>query len=69
MTTPDFIMVAHLISGIITDRGGVVCHAAILAREFDIPCIVGCQTATTTITDGEQIRLDAISGIVVSVIQ
>ncbi|MCQ6562802.1 PEP-utilizing enzyme [Paenibacillus mendelii] len=69
MTTPEFIEVAHLISGLITDRGGIVCHAAILAREFNIPCIVGCQTATTTIKNGDQIRLDAISGIVVSVIQ
>lgn len=69
MTTPEFIEVAHLISGLITDRGGVVCHAAILAREFNIPSVVGCQTATTTIKDGDQIRLDATSGIVVSVIQ
>lgn len=68
MTTPEFIEVAHLISGLITDRGGVVCHAAILAREFGIPCVVGCLTATETIKDGDHIRLDAISGIVVSVI-
>ncbi|MFF2483771.1 PEP-utilizing enzyme [Paenibacillus sp. NPDC058071] len=69
MTTPDFIEVAHLITGIITDRGGVVCHAAILAREFNIPCVVGCQTATTSIKDGDQIRLDATAGIVLGVIQ
>ncbi|WP_199615250.1 PEP-utilizing enzyme [Paenibacillus alkalitolerans] len=69
MTTPDFIKVAHLISGIITDRGGVVCHAAILAREFNIPCVVGCQTATTTIKDGDQIRLDATAGVVLGVIE
>ncbi|MFD1676728.1 PEP-utilizing enzyme [Alicyclobacillus fodiniaquatilis] len=69
MTTPDFIVIAHLISGMITDRGGVVCHAAILAREFNIPCVVGCKTATTTITDGELIRLDATAGIVLGVIQ
>jgi phosphohistidine swiveling domain-containing protein len=67
MTTPDFVLVAHLISGMIADRGGVVCHAAILAREFHIPCVVGCQTATTTIQDGEHIRLDATAGIVLSV--
>ncbi|GGD60245.1 PEP-utilizing enzyme [Paenibacillus nasutitermitis] len=69
MTTPHFIEVAHLISGLVTDRGGVVCHAAILAREFNIPCIVGCQTATAAIKNGDRIRLDAISGIVVRVIQ
>lgn len=69
MTTPDFIEVAHLISGIITDRGGVVCHAAILAREFNIPCIVGCHTSTTNIKDGDQIRLDATAGVVLGVIE
>lgn len=69
MTTPDFVEIAHLISGIITDRGGVVCHAAILSREFNIPCVVGCGTATTTIRDGDLIRLDATSGIVLGVIQ
>ncbi|WP_274365877.1 PEP-utilizing enzyme [Paenibacillus thermotolerans] len=69
MTTPDFVEVAHLISGIVTDRGGVVCHAAILAREFNIPCVVGCQTATTNIKDGDLIRLDATAGIVLGVIQ
>lgn len=69
MTTPDFIEVAHLISGIITDRGGVVCHAAILAREFQIPCVVGCQTATTTIKEGKKILLDATASIVMGVIE
>jgi phosphoenolpyruvate synthase/pyruvate phosphate dikinase len=67
MTTPDFIEIANLIAGLITDRGGVVCHAAILAREFNIPCIVGCHDATQTIIDGEIIRMDAISGVVMGV--
>ncbi|WP_188889675.1 PEP-utilizing enzyme [Paenibacillus radicis (ex Gao et al. 2016)] len=64
MTTPDFIEVAPLIAGLVTDRGGIVCHAAILAREFNLPCIVGCGNATETITSGQKIRIDAISGIV-----
>lgn len=64
MTTPEFIQVAHLIAGLITDNGGVLCHAAILAREFNIPCIVGCCDATTAINDGEMIRMDAVSGVV-----
>jgi phosphohistidine swiveling domain-containing protein len=67
MTTPDFIEIANLITGLVTDRGGVVCHAAILAREFNIPCIVGCYDATKTIKDGEIIRMDAISGVVMGV--
>jgi phosphohistidine swiveling domain-containing protein len=67
MTTPDFIEIANLITGLVTDRGGVLCHAAILAREFNIPCIVGCHDATKTIKDGEIIRMDAISGVVMGV--
>jgi len=67
MTTPDFIEVAHRIIGLVTDRGGVVCHAAVLAREFNIPCIVGCGNATTVIKDGERIRVDAVSGVVMGV--
>ncbi|WP_337103326.1 PEP-utilizing enzyme [Paenibacillus sp. YIM B09110] len=64
MTTPDFIEVAPLIAGLVTDRGGIVCHAAILAREFNIPCIVGCRNATEVVKSGQKIRMDAISGIV-----
>jgi phosphohistidine swiveling domain-containing protein len=67
MTTPDFIMIAELISGIVADRGGVLCHAAILAREYNIPCIVGCVDATSTINEGQIIRMDAVSGVVVGV--
>ncbi|MBP1989513.1 PEP-utilizing enzyme [Paenibacillus eucommiae] len=64
MTTPDFIEVAELIAGLVTDRGGIVCHAAILAREFNITCIVGCGNATEAVINGQKIRIDAISGIV-----
>ncbi|WP_042160034.1 PEP-utilizing enzyme [Paenibacillus gorillae] len=64
MTTPDFIEVAPLIAGLVTDRGGIVCHAAILAREFNIPCIVGCGNATEAVKSGQKIRIDAVSGIV-----
>jgi len=63
-TTPDFIEVASRIAGLVTDRGGIVCHAAILARELNIPCIVGCGNATEAVTSGRKIRIDAISGIV-----
>lgn len=64
MTDPDFILLADRIAGLVTDQGGRLCHAAILAREWGLPCVVGCRDATETITDGRQIRLDAIAGIV-----
>jgi pyruvate,water dikinase len=67
MTDPSFLEVADRIAGLITDRGGLVCHAAILAREFRLPCIVGCRNATEVIRDGEPIRMDAFAGIVTRV--
>jgi phosphohistidine swiveling domain-containing protein len=67
MADPDFIHVAKLIAGLVTDRGGVLCHAAILARELNLPCIIGCEHATQTIGDGQWIRLDAASGIVMGI--
>lgn len=67
MTTPDFVIVAKRIAGIVTDRGGSLCHAAILAREYGLPCIVGCQNATQLISDGQWVRLDATSGVVMRV--
>ncbi|QHT63266.1 hypothetical protein GXP70_27090 [Paenibacillus lycopersici] len=69
MTDPSFLAVAGRIAGLITDRGGQVCHAAILAREFRLPCIVGCRDATQVIQDGELIRMDALAGIVTRVAQ
>ncbi|MBB6730026.1 PEP-utilizing enzyme [Cohnella zeiphila] len=64
MTDPSFLAVADRIAGLLTDRGGLVCHASILAREFNLPCIVGCRNATEVIRDGEPIRMDAFAGIV-----
>jgi len=64
MSDPDFIVVADRIAGLITEQGGLVCHAAILAREWDLPCIVGCRNATTMISDGQYIRMDGATGTV-----
>ena len=62
MTTPDYISAMEKASGFITDEGGITCHAAILSREFDVPCIVGTVNATKEIKDGEIIELDAYTG-------
>ena len=62
MTTPDYISAMEKASGFITDEGGITCHAAILSREFDVPCIVGTINATSRIKDGEIIELDAYTG-------
>lgn len=62
MTTPDYISAMEKASGFITDEGGITCHAAIISREFNVPCIVGTINATKELKDGELIELDAYSG-------
>ena len=64
MTTPDFVPLIGKAAAIVTDEGGILCHAAIVSRELDIPCIVGTNNATKTIKDGDIIEVDAKKGIV-----
>ncbi|HFC76918.1 MAG TPA: hypothetical protein ENJ27_01675 [Candidatus Moranbacteria bacterium] len=63
-TTPDFVPIFNKISAIVTDEGGVICHAAIVAREMKIPCIVGTKIATKTFKDNDTIEIDAEKGII-----
>lgn len=58
MTVPKFISIMKQASAIITDEGGTTCHAAILARELKIPCIVGCKNATKQLNDGDMIEVN-----------
>lgn len=62
MTDPDWEPIMKKASGIITNRWGRTCHAAIISRELGIPCVVGCGDATEKITDGQEITLDCSSG-------
>lgn len=62
MTTPDYVFAMEKAAGFITDEGGITCHAAILSREFNVPCIVGTVNATKEIQDGQMIELDAYAG-------
>jgi pyruvate,water dikinase len=64
MTTPDFVPAMKRASAIVTDRGGRTAHAAIVSRELGIPCIVGSETATATLKDGQVITVDGSNGIV-----
>ena len=64
MTRPDMLFHLQKAGAIITDFGGVLSHAAILSREFGIPCITGTQTATTTLRDGQEIIVDANEGVI-----
>jgi phosphoenolpyruvate synthase/pyruvate phosphate dikinase len=64
MTTPEMIPVLNKISAIITDEGGITCHAAIVSRELKIPCIIGAINATDMIRDNDLLEVDATNGIV-----
>ena len=64
MTDPDYMPAIHKASAIVTDQGGVLCHAAIVARELQKPCIVGTKIATRTLKTGDLVEVDAEQGIV-----
>ncbi|MGQ0847417.1 MAG: PEP-utilizing enzyme [Sporichthyaceae bacterium] len=63
-TGPAFNLVLPQLAGLVTDRGGMLSHAAIVAREFGIPAVVGCANATTVIPNGARIRIDGDTGTV-----
>lgn len=63
-TNPLFTPVFLKASAIITDKGGMMCHAAILAREFGIPCVTGTEEATRKLRDGMEVTVDGERGIV-----
>lgn len=62
MTSPYFNVVLPMLGAIVTDRGGQLCHAAIVAREYGIPGIVGTRDATAKIRDGDPVRVDGTTG-------
>lgn len=68
MTAPDWVPAMKKAKAIVTDAGGMTCHASIVSRELGIPCIVGTKSrsaeATVTIKDGQLITVDATNGIV-----
>ena len=61
-TTPEWMEEYERISGIVTDGGNVSSHAARVARQFGIPCVVGTQNATEYIRNGEKIIVDGTKG-------
>ena len=64
MTTPDMVPAMRRASGIVTDEGGVTCHASIISRELGIPCVVGTGNATTTLVEDSGVTLDGKKGLV-----
>ena len=64
MTRPDFMPVVEKAKAIVTDEGGITCHAAIVSRELGIPCVIGTRIATKVLKDGDRVLVDANRGIV-----
>ncbi|MBD3354503.1 phosphoenolpyruvate synthase [Candidatus Woesearchaeota archaeon] len=64
MTTPDMVPAMQKASAIVTDEGGMTCHAAIVSREMGTPCIVGTGNATKILEDGKEITVHATHGVV-----
>jgi pyruvate,water dikinase len=64
MTAPDWVPVMKKAKAIVTDSGGMTCHAAIVSRELGIPCIVGTKTGTKVLPSGMEVTVDATSGVV-----
>ena len=64
MTNPDWVPYMRLAGAIVTDEGGMTCHAAIVSRELGIPCIVGAREATKLMKSGQTYTVDARSGVI-----
>jgi len=64
MTTPDMVPAMKKASAIVTDDGGLTCHAAIISRELGTPCVVGTQRATEVLKDNMVVTVDGEKGIV-----
>jgi pyruvate,water dikinase len=64
MTAPDWVPLMRRAAAIVTDSGGMTCHAAIVSRELGIPCVVGTAEATKVLRDGELVTVDATEGAV-----
>jgi phosphoenolpyruvate synthase/pyruvate phosphate dikinase len=64
VTTPEYVPLMMKASAVITDQGGILSHAAIVARELKKPCIVSTGSATTALQSGQRVRVDADKGTV-----
>lgn len=64
MTNPDMVPAMRKVAAIITDEGGMTCHAAIVSRELGTPAVVGTKKATVTLKDGQLVTVDGEKGLV-----
>jgi pyruvate,water dikinase len=66
MTNPDWLPTIRRAAALVTDTGGMTCHAAIVARELGVPCVVGTRTGTRDLHDGTTVTVDGAHGRVLS---
>ncbi|MBU8908725.1 PEP-utilizing enzyme [Desertibacillus haloalkaliphilus] len=64
-TTPPWTVLFNLAGAIVTDVGGILSHAATVAREYEVPCVIGTKVATSTLKDGDVITVDGTKGEVI----
>lgn len=64
MTRIEFVPLMKKAKAIITDEGGISCHAAIVSRELKVPCIIGTKNATRILKDGDNVEIDTENGII-----
>jgi pyruvate, water dikinase len=64
MTDPDFVPFMKMASAIVTDKGGITSHAAIVSRELNIPCVVGTEIATQVMKTGKEYTVDSRNGVI-----
>ncbi len=62
MTNPDWLPTIRRAAALVTETGGMTCHAAIVARELQVPCVVGARNATTELHDGTIVTVDGTRG-------
>lgn len=61
-TNPNLLPAMKRAAAIVTDKGGITCHAAIVSRELNIPCVIGTKFATHLLKDGDRVEVDATRG-------
>lgn len=61
-TGPAYNAILPLIGGLVVEEGGPLCHAAIVAREFDLPALIGAEGAMAALADGDRVRVDPMAG-------
>ena len=61
-TDPGWTPVFHLLGGVVTESGGLLSHAAVIAREYGIPAVLGLRSAMHLLRDGQQVRIDGANG-------